>query len=103
MNRAERRKKNNGDIIKKEIKVKVDLAIDMMLICLKISMREHRISEERIENIILRANEILIKKYKVDGKSEWERCQAKDAMTTLLLKKIWYNKNRKPKCIDVLF
>lgn len=75
MNRAERRKKNNGDIIKKEIKVKVDLAIDMMLICLKISMREHRISEERIENIILRANEILIKKYKVDGKSEWERCQ----------------------------
>ena len=27
----------------------------------------------------------------------------KDAMTTLLLKKIWYNKNRKPKCIDVLF
>ena len=115
MNRAERRKKNNGDIIKKEIKVKVDLAIDMMLICLKISMREHRISEERIENIILRANEILIKKYKVDGKSEWERCQNKqeiqqnqiigykDAMTTLLLKKIWYNKNRKPKCIDVLF
>ena len=76
MNRAERRKKNNGDIIKKEIKVKVDLAIDMMLICLKISMREHRISEERIENIILRANEILIKKYKVDGKSEWKRCQA---------------------------
>ena len=70
MNRAERRKKNNGDIIEKEIKVKVDLAIDMMLICLKISMREHRISEERIENIILRANEILIKKYKVDGKSE---------------------------------
>ena len=70
MNRAERRKKNNGDIKKKEIKVKVDLAIDMMLICLKISMREHRISEERIENIILRANEILIKKYKVDGKSE---------------------------------
>ena len=70
MNRAERRKNNNGDIIKKEIKVKVDLAIDMMLICLKISMREHRISEERIENIILRANEILIKKYKVDGKSE---------------------------------
>ena len=70
MNRAERRKKNNGDRIKKEIKVKVDLAIDMMLICLKISMREHRISEERIENIILRANEILIKKYKVDGKSE---------------------------------
>ena len=42
----------------------------MMLICLKISMREHRISEERIENIVLRANEILIKKYKVDGKSE---------------------------------
>ena len=77
MNRAERRKKNNGDIIKKEIKVKVDLAIDMMLICLKISMREHRISEERIENIILRANEILIKKYKVDGKNEWERCKAK--------------------------
>ena len=76
MNRAERRKKNNGDIKKREIKVKVDLAIDMMLICLKISMREHRISEERIENIILRANEILIKKYKVDGKSEWERCQA---------------------------
>ena len=70
MNRAERRKKNNGDIIKREIKEKVDLAIDMMLICLKISMREHRISEERIENIILRANEILIKKYKVDGKSE---------------------------------
>ena len=70
MNRAERRKKNNGDRIQKEIKVKVDLAIDMMLICLKISMREHRISEERIENIILRANEILIKKYKVDGKSE---------------------------------
>lgn len=76
MNRAERRKKNNGDIIKREIKVKVDLAIDMMLICLKISMREHRISEERIENIVLRANEILMKKYKVDGKSEWERCQA---------------------------
>ena len=33
-------------------------------------MREHRISEERIENIVLRANEILMKKYKVDGKNE---------------------------------